>query len=169
MKRILVSGKKHHDITSLNKRITLFFDANVPVHFRTKQRAKYTSPQPKAVCIVARKCLRQQPVPCSPSVGTIERAGGRRTGSGREQRWAGEPVIIVLKTQFCPLEKRNRFLFQNVKCQNSSKCQYVQQLLTVLVHSVLCSSAIVHVRCVSKNLSECKSLCVGVQILNTGK
>ena len=34
------------------------------------------------------------------------------------------------------------------------------------LHSVLCSSVIVHVCCVSENLFECGSLCVGVQNIN---
>ena len=38
--------------------------------------------------------------------------------SGSEKERAGEPVSIVLKTSFRPLEKRNLFLCQNVKCQN---------------------------------------------------
>ena len=41
-----------------------------------------------------------------------------RAGSGSEKARAGEPVSIVLKTSFRPLERRNRFLCQNVKCQN---------------------------------------------------
>ena len=49
---------------------------------------------------------------------TIENASGRQAGSGREKERAGEPVSILLKTSFRPLEKRNRFLCQNVKCQN---------------------------------------------------
>ena len=51
-----------------------------------------------------------------------KRAGDKwdqqRAGSRREKERAGEPVSIVLKTSFCPLEKRNRFFYQNVKCQN---------------------------------------------------
>ena len=47
----------------------------------------------------------------------------RRAGSGREKERAGEPVSIVLKTSFRPLETRNGFMCQ--KCQ-VSKSPYVQ-------------------------------------------
>ena len=82
---------------------------------------------------------------------------------------AGEPVSIVLKTSFRPLEKRNHFLCQNVKCQNLR----IELLARVSrghadLHSVLCSSAIVYVCCVSENLFECASLYLGVQKITIG-
>ena len=82
---------------------------------------------------------------------------------------AGEPVSIVLKTSFRPLEKRNHFLCQNVKYQNLR----IELLARVSrghadLHSVLCSSAIVYVCCVSENLFECGSLYLGVQKITIG-
>ena len=95
----------------------------------------------------------------------------QRAGSGREKERAGEPVSILLKASFRPLEKRNRFLCQNVKCQN---CRMfgIELLARVSrgqaeLHSVLRSSAIVYVSCVSSdNLFECRSLCVDEQKIN---
>ena len=102
---------------------------------------------------------------------TIEKASGRRAGSGREKERAGEPVNILLKTSFRPLEKRNRFLCQNVKNQNL--CMFCIELLVRVsrgqadLHSVLRSSAIVYICSVSsENLFECGSLCVDVQKIN---
>ena len=93
-----------------------------------------------------------------------------RAGSGSEKETAGEPVSIVLKTSFRPLGKRNHFLCQNVKCQNLRMFS-IELLARVSrshadLHSVLCSSAIVYVCCVSENLFECRSLYLGVQKIN---
>ena len=79
-------------------------------------------------------------------------------------------MSIVLKTSFRPLEKRNRFLCQNVNCQNLRMFR-IELLARVSgghadLHSVLCSSLIVYVCCVSENLFECGSLYVGVQKIN---
>ena len=41
-----------------NIKITLLSDANVPVRFRAQQRAKYSSLQLTANCVVAKRCLR---------------------------------------------------------------------------------------------------------------
>jgi len=53
-------------------------------------------------------------------VGTIEKAGAGRAGSGQvkklEKVQEGEPVSIVLKTSFRPLLKRQHF--KDFKCQN---------------------------------------------------
>ena len=90
----------------------------------------------------------------------------RRAGSGREKERAGEPVSILLKTSFRPLEKRNRFLRQNVKCQNMFGIELLARVSRghADLHSVLRSSAIVYVCCVSsENLFECRSLCVDVK------
>ena len=46
----------------------------------------------------------------------------RRVGFRREKERAGEPVSIFLKISFYPLEKKNCFLCQNVKCQNLYIC-----------------------------------------------
>ena len=51
----------------------------------------------------------------------------RQAGSGRGKERVGEPVSIVLKTSFRPLEKQDRFLCQ--KCQ-VSKSPYVQYRVT---------------------------------------
>ena len=94
-----------------------------------------------------------------------------RAGFGREKERAGEPVSILLKTSFRPLEKRNRLLCQNVKYQNL--CLFGIKLLARVsrgqadLHSVLRSSAIVSVCCVSsENIFDCRSLCVDVQKIN---
>ena len=95
----------------------------------------------------------------------------RRAGSGREKERAGDSVSILFKTLFCPLEKRNHFLCQNVKCQNL-RMFGIELLARVSrgqadLHSVLRSSAVVYVCCVSsENLFECRSLCVDVQKIN---
>ena len=95
----------------------------------------------------------------------------RRAGSGREKERAGEPESILLKTSFRPLEKRNRFLCQNVKCQNL-RMFGIELLARVSrgqadLHSVLRSSEIAYICCVSsENLFECRSLCVDVQKIN---
>ena len=95
----------------------------------------------------------------------------QRAGSGSEKERAGEPVSILLKTSFCPLEKRNRFLCQNVKCLNL--CMFGIELLARVsrgqadLHNVLRSSVIVYVCCVSsENLFEGRGLCVDVQKIN---
>ena len=93
-----------------------------------------------------------------------------RAGSGSEKERTGEPIIIVLKTSFPPLEKRNRFLSQNFKCQ-SHRMFSIELLARVSrdhadLHGVLCFSAIVYICCVSENLFECGSLYVGVQKIN---
>ena len=77
-------------------------------------------------------------------------------GSRSKKERTGEPVIIVLKTSFHPLEKRNHFLCRNVKYQNFHMFN-IELLARVShghadVHSVSCSSAIVYVCCVSDNL-----------------
>ena len=92
-----------------------------------------------------------------------------RAGFGSEKERAGEPVSIVSKTSFRPLEKRNRFLCQDVKCQNLQ----LELLARVSqghadLHSVLCSPAIVYVCCVSENLFKCGSLYLGVQKITIG-
>jgi len=54
-------------------------------------------------------------------VGTIEKVGAGRAGSGKkklEKAREEEPVSIVLKTSFHPLLKRQHF--KDVKCQNVS-------------------------------------------------
>ena len=71
------------------------------------------------------------------------------------------------KTSFLPLEKRNFSLYQNVQCQNPRRSS-IELLARVSrghadLHSVLRSSAMVRVCCVSENLFECGRLCVGVQ------
>ena len=82
----------------------------------------------------------------------------------------GEPVSIVLKTSFHPLGKRNHFLCQNVKCQNIH--MFSIELLAQLsrghadLHSVVCSSEIIHACCVSENFFEYGGVCVGVQRIN---
>ena len=91
-------------------------------------------------------------------------------GSGSEKERTGEPVSIVLKTSFRPLEKRNCFLCQNGKCQNLRMFS-IELLARVSqghaeLHSVLCSSVIVYICCVSETLFECGSLYVGVQKIN---
>ena len=92
-------------------------------------------------------------------------------GSGREKKRAGEPVSILLNTSFRTLEKKNRFLCQNVKCQNLGMfgIEFLAQVSRgqADLHSVLRSSAIVYICCVSsENLFECRSLCVDVQKIN---
>jgi len=52
-------------------------------------------------------------------VGTVEKAGAGRAGSGKKKlrrAQEGEPVSIVLKTSFHPLLKRQHL--RDVKCQN---------------------------------------------------
>ena len=60
-----------------------------------------------------------------------KRAGNKqdqlRVGSGSGKERAGEPVSIVFKTSFRPLEKRNRFLWQNIKCQKSPYVLFLYQ------------------------------------------
>ena len=88
-----------------------------------------------------------------------------RAGTGSEKERAGEPVSIVLKTSFPPLEKRNHFLCQNVKCQDLHMIS-IELLVRVSrghadLHSVLCSSVIVYVTllCLRESLWVWKSLC----------
>ena len=96
---------------------------------------------------------------------------GERDPGEKKRGAAGEPVSILLKTSFRPLEKRYLFLCQNVKCQNL-RIFGIELLARVSrgqadLHSVLRSSAIVYVCCVSsENLFECRSLCVDVQKIN---
>ena len=72
---------------------------------------------------------------------------------GEKRRGRGEPVSILLKTSFRPLEKGNRFLFQNVKYQNFH--MFGIELLAQVSRgqAVLCSSVNVRVSCVSETLS----------------
>ena len=76
------------------------------------------------------------------------------------------PVRIVLETSFCPLEKKKLFLLSNCQMSKSRCVQY--RVTCALIFSVLCSSAIVYVCCVSvgENIFECGSLYVGVQKIN---
>ena len=73
---------------------------------------------------------------------TIEKAGARREGSGKERARVGEPVSIVLKTSFRPLVKI--YHFNDVKCQ-MSKCQYLRCRVTRATFTTCFDFAIVHV------------------------
>ena len=82
---------------------------------------------PCAEHMISRPC---QLVPGSRSVRTIVKAESSdkrdqlQAGSGSEKERAEEPVSIVLKTSFRPLEKRNRLVS---KCQNP--CMFSIELL----------------------------------------
>ena len=89
-------------------------------------------------------------------------------GFGREKKWTGEPVTIVLKTSLCPLEKRNCFF-------NSSKMLYVKVSVcsvssySVLVHSVSPHQCVAFFCAVSQRIYSSVSLCVGLlKELETG-
>ena len=97
--------------------------------------------------------------------GQSKKQADNKAGSGREKERAGEPESILLKTSFHPLEKRNCFLCQNVKCKNLR--MFSIELLAQIsrgqadLHSVLRSAFCDRscLLCLRESLWEWKSLC----------